>query len=270
MFKAILFVLICVGVVIVGAVDKTCVGPTAPDQNQYLSECCWYDSSTCCSAFVQSIAFNPIQKTMDTLHTQLGNTQCFSTLSAAMCAVCSPTTVSFVSFNLVNSSVRISVCESTCVKAYTDCNGTIPGSNVVQESPAAFCNAIFSSVTSISGISVSFTQTTANCFELPDLGAVKSSHCMLQYFPQTNTSASESSATSSSSPSEGLSPWRIAGICFSIGGVLIAAGAWYMYQRKPSFHLTRFALFKQKDDESDDGEEETDEEKSENTTVQSI
>jgi hypothetical protein len=242
---------------------NTCVGVTVNTQPvpADLSSCCWYNSGTCCSNYVQTLTFPSIEQATQTIYSDPTTSPgCFSALSAVLCAICSPYTASFIEIGVSGSTtfdLQVSVCNTTCVTVYTECGGVVPGTDEVLASPEAFCRALFTEAETVSmpGLEVTFRLDSSHCFEMPNVEIIQNASCMAQYFHGTGISGPPAGGMMTGKPNmsgggephsspDTISPWRIVGMGLGVAGVGLACGAWFLYQKKPQMTIGRLNLFK--------------------------
>jgi len=179
------------------------------------SACCWYDGGHCEHG-------SKIQETISILYEELGHSNCFTVLSAAMCAPCSP-------FALDNMG-SVTVCESTCLDLYSNCAGLFDAPN---GTVGEFCAGVFKRINFT--LQVDFVENSTDCFALVDLTVVKDAQCTV-LFPGVNTTGTTTGTTTGNNTTGSDEPRKkripAGSIILSVIGATCAIGAWFLYLKK--------------------------------------
>jgi len=194
---------------------------------------------------------------MDALNQDLHGNDCFYALSNFMCAICAPSTASFLHGSI--ASISMTVCEPVCDHLYTSCGGVIPVANVTVSNGSEFCHQLGEIATQAynNPVSIEAQNTSANCFTGVSDIVVKESACMAKY---TNGTTSPSTSTGYSRPTtaprtttgtsktvpvpdtdDGISAGLIVGLVFCV--VIIAStgvAIWYYKRTHGSFSIVGF------------------------------
>jgi len=162
--------------------DGKCWPGFAPEKDQLLDTCCWYNDETCCSESVASQIIPQFQKDLKTIYSELGaKTQCYAALASFVCFLCAPNTASFIK-GTPTTTVTINLCSEYCDAMYYACKNDLgklfPDPTVIT-SGNTFCEQAFASDPDTNGQSIIFdTNLDADCFQGYDLDEVENSGCL--------------------------------------------------------------------------------------------